>query len=264
LVDRFWGVLIALGLHGPLLSARTFWGERIEVTFPDYRCIYHHGLIDGREFPVEHFLVHFLEEGDVCIDVGANVGFYTTLFSVLVGKSGKVYAFEPTPRTFSILTRNTARKANVVLINKALMEGTGKRDLIDYGVERSGLNAIALSPSEEREASHLLSVDAITLDSYCSAHNVRPTFIKIDTEGAEKMVLTGGRHTLIEQRPVLIVEVQRESPQEVVALLGEYGYKAYKFIGNNAVPYVEGQLLQCPNMLFRHESDSRKIELYGN
>ena len=82
----------------------------MQVTFPDYRSIYHHGLIDGRELPVENFLVQFLKEGDVCIDVGANVGFYTLLTSALVGESGRIYAFEPTPRTFHILTSNSIQK----------------------------------------------------------------------------------------------------------------------------------------------------------
>jgi len=266
LIDRFWKIVIALGLHGSLLSARTFWGDRMMVTFPDYRCIYHHGLIDGRELPVENFLVHLLREGDVCLDVGANVGFYTLLSSALVGESGKVYSFEPTPRTFGILTANTAKKNNVTRINVALMETEGKRKLADYGVEKSGLNAVVQSGDQHEDAevgmrSTVLSVEATTLDSYCSEHNIRPTFMKIDTEGAEEMVLKGGHTTLAAHHPTLIIEVQREAPENVVAFLAALGYQAYQFVGNAPMPFAIGDTLVCPNLLFMYTSDEKNKAL---
>ena len=253
-IDRFWKIVIALGLHSSFLTARTFWGDSMQVTFPDYRSIYHHGLIDGRELPVENFLVQFLKEGDVCIDVGANVGFYTLLTSALVGESGRIYAFEPTPRTFHILTSNSIQKKNVVRINAALMESGGERNLVDYGAEKSGLNTILpTSPSDGMRA-NMLSVTATTLDSYCISHNVSPTFIKIDTEGAEELVLKGGQKTLATHHPALIIEVQRESPHGVLSRLSSLGYQAYQFVGNTPVPYATGDALACPNMLFMYGS----------
>ncbi|OGY46292.1 MAG: hypothetical protein A2840_02385 [Candidatus Buchananbacteria bacterium RIFCSPHIGHO2_01_FULL_47_11b] len=254
IIDRLWKIIIALGLHSPFLTARTFWGDHMKVVFPDYRSIYHHGLIDGRELPVENFLIQFLQEGDVCIDVGANVGFYTLLASTLVGESGKVHAFEPTPRTFNILMTNSIKKKNVVRVNAALMETEGKRNLVDYGAEKSGLNTIFPTSSHEGVQPNLLSVKTTTLDSYCLSHHIRPTFIKIDTEGAEEMVLKGSHKILTAHHPALIIEVQRESPQSVVALLVVLGYRAYQFIGNTPMPYADGDTLACPNMLFIHEN----------
>jgi len=257
LVDAYWRGIIALGLHKPFLDARTFWGDHMQVTFPDYRSIYHHGLIDGRELPVENFFVQFLQEGDVCIDIGANVGFYTMLASALVGDTGKVHAFEPTPRTFAILTANSVDKKNVVRINNALMETEGERNLVDYGAEKSGLNTIISNENLPEEIQSnakatVYAVETITLDSYCLSHNIRPTFIKIDTEGAEEMVLKGGRKILAASRPVLVIEVQRESLQSVVALLADLKYEAYQFMGNTPVPYSNGDTLLCPNMLFMY------------
>ncbi|OGG41020.1 hypothetical protein A2118_02125 [Candidatus Kaiserbacteria bacterium GWA2_50_9] len=257
LIDRYWKIAIALGFHDSFLTARTFWGEYMQVTFPDYRCIYHHGLIDGRELPVEDFLVQFIKEGDVCVDVGANVGFYTLLFSALVGERGRVYAFEPTPRTFGILRKNSSDKQNVTLVNVALMEMEGERNLADYGAEKSGLNTVLPKSSNNGIRPSLLSVEVMTLDSYCFVHNIRPTFIKIDVEGAEEMVLMGGRKTLAEHHPVLIVEVQREASQPVVALLSDLGYQAYQFVDNTPVPFVAGDTLGCPNMLFMHDKTRR-------
>lgn len=250
LIDRFWKIAIALRLHGPFLTARTFWGDRMQVVFPGYRSVYHHGLIDGRELPVQNFLVQFLKEGDVCLDVGANIGFYTLLASALVGESGRVYAFEPTPRTFNILTTNSDTKKNVVRVNAALMDAEGKKELADYGAEMSGLNTMFPSDAPRNASVETHLVQATTLDAYCKSHDIRPTFIKIDTEGAEEAVLLGGRQTLAAHHPVLVIEVQREAPLGVVAFLAALGYEAYQFIGNVPVPYVRKEALACPNMLF--------------
>jgi len=254
IIDRYWTIVIALGLHDSFLRARTFWGDRMQVTFPDYRSIYHHGIIDGRELPVENFLVQSLQEGDMCLDVGANVGFYTLLASALVGNSGNVYAFEPTPRTFAILRKNSADKKNVICVNVALMEAQGKRKLSDYGAEKSGLNTVLPISFQNGEKTTVLSVDAMTLDSYCHDHSIRPTLIKIDTEGAEEMVLKGASKTLALYHPVLIIEVQRDTPQNIVALLADFGYQAYQFVENTVVLYTNRDKLQCPNMLFVYEN----------
>lgn len=253
-IDRYWKTIIAFGLHDSFLKARTFWGDSMKVTFPDYRSIYHHGLIDGRELPVENFFVNHIRKGDVFIDVGANVGFYTLLASVLVGDSGKVHAFEPTPRTFNILTENSRDKRNVIRVNVALTERSGKTELADYGIEKSGLNTIVPVSSSIGSKPNILTVDTMTLDSYCSSRSIKPTFIKIDTEGAEEIVLKGGRKTLMAYHPALIVEVQREAPQNVVTFLSDLGYKSYQFIENTPIQYTNGDALKCPNMLF----------IYGN
>lgn len=253
IIDKYWKVVIRLGLHDSFLFATTFWGDQMRVTFPDYRSIYHHGLIDGRELPVEDYLVRNLREGDTFIDVGANIGFYSLLASALVGKFGKVYAFEPTPRTFTLLVWNTSAKSNVILKQAALMERAGVRELSDYGVEKSGLNTIIpLSIPDDIEPTKI-SVEATTLDAYCSEYDIRPTLIKIDTEGAEEMVLRGGREILTTHHPVLIIEVQRKSPETVIELLESVGYRAQHYIENTVVPYNIGEPLQCPNMLFTYQ-----------
>ena len=47
-----------------------------------------------------------VKEGDIVIDIGANIGYFTLLFAKLVGPAGKVYSFEPEPSNFSILKKN--------------------------------------------------------------------------------------------------------------------------------------------------------------
>jgi FkbM family methyltransferase len=50
-----------------------------------------------------------LRPGDVCLDIGAHIGYFTLLASRLVGADGHVYAFEPTPATYEALCANLRR-----------------------------------------------------------------------------------------------------------------------------------------------------------
>ena len=78
-------------------------------------------LTDEPEF---NMLNKWLNKGDNVLDVGANVGHYTTRFSHLVGATGRVIAFEPVPETFELLASNAARLSvrNVTLLNVAASE----------------------------------------------------------------------------------------------------------------------------------------------
>ena len=66
----------------------------------------------------------FVEYDDVVLDIGANIGYYTVVFSKLVGPNGKVHAFEPIPENFDILNNNIKKLKlkNSRIYNFALME----------------------------------------------------------------------------------------------------------------------------------------------
>ena len=49
---------------------------------------------------------------DICLDIGANIGWYTTLLQKIVGQKGSVHAFEPVPKTFSLLEKNAKLNSN--------------------------------------------------------------------------------------------------------------------------------------------------------
>ena len=74
------------------------------------------------------FVKDMIKEGDIVIDIGAHIGYYTLLFSKLVGKTGKVFAFEAHPDNFTLLKQNveTNGYTNVVVENKAVSNYNGK------------------------------------------------------------------------------------------------------------------------------------------
>jgi FkbM family methyltransferase len=86
----------------------------------------------------------FIKQGDVVIDVGANIGYYTVLFSKLVGDDGKVIAFEPTTHFGEVLRRNieTNNLSNVEVIDFGL-SNTSQSLMIDIGPSSATLHSPA-------------------------------------------------------------------------------------------------------------------------
>jgi FkbM family methyltransferase len=128
--------------------------------------------------------------GTVALDVGANVGAFTLLLARWVRPGGRVYAFEPAPGAVDGLVRHLALNGvgdAVSVVRAAVSSSSGTATLTADGA--SGTNRLAESPGGER-------VETVTIDDFCAREGVRPTFIKIDVEGAELDVLRGARETI--------------------------------------------------------------------
>lgn len=161
----------------------------------------------GFEDPVYEALSACIQPGELFVDVGANVGFYSLTIAERVGPSGKVIAFEPGPKTVERLRGHVARNpsvgARVDVRQVAVSDRSGTCVLHDYGAGDSGKlsgrsngNAAAVARVEVRQA---------TLDEELSGQT--PSLIKIDVEGLEPEVLLGARQTLRRARPVVVIEV---------------------------------------------------------
>ena len=185
------------------------------------------------EFETET-LKKIIKEGDVVIDIGANIGYYTLLFAKLVGGKGKVFAFEPDPDNFQLLKKNVEINGyqNVVLERKALSNKNGKTKLYLCDFNRG---AHRIFESELCKKS--IEIETVRLDDYFSKlHLNEPiSFIKMDTEGSELGVIEGMRSILQENKdmkimtefaPFSIKEYGRK-PEELMNVLTENGFKLY-------------------------------------
>jgi len=85
-------------------------------------------------------------------------------------------------------------------------------------------------------------VPLMTLDAYCQSMP-RVDFMKIDVEGAEHLVLRGGKQMLMKHHPAIIVERNTESEHEVVAMLGELGYQITSITGRRLTLPIDPE---CP------------------
>ena len=172
--------------------------------------------------PEEAEVRRVIRKDDTVLDIGANFGVFTKLFSQLVGPQGSVIAFEPVPLTFRTLAAGVKRyrRSNVQTMNKAVSDHVGPVFMVVPQYEESlGDNLYQASIVHSAEAPETFSIEAITIDSL---RLPRVDFMKIDVEGHELEVLHGSRQTLERHHPTLMVEVT--SSRTVEYLCGEMGY----------------------------------------
>jgi FkbM family methyltransferase len=164
-----------------------------------------------------------LGRGQTAVDVGANVGAHSLVFSELVGTRGTVYAFEPQRILFQLLCANMALngRVNVHCRPEALGEAAGSSCVppLNYAVEEN-FGAAALRDGGDGERVPVLTLDSLDLP--------RCNLLKIDVEGMELRVLQGARQTIERCRPLLYVENDRaEKSAALIAYLMELGYDLY-------------------------------------
>jgi FkbM family methyltransferase len=167
-----------------------------------------------------------LRPGGTVLDVGANVGYYTLLASVLVGDAGKVHAFEPEPKNAEFLRRHLRinGRRNVTVQQAAVSDRAGTARFAFGGGTGTG----HLGETGE------LEVRTLRLDDYCAEHGLAPAAIKIDVEGAEMSVLQGARETLARHRPVLFLSTHGpEVHAASLAFLRGLGYGVRPILGGD-------------------------------
>ena len=159
-------------------------------------------LMEGSwERPLTEAMLDNIRDGDVVIDVGANVGYYTLLAARKVGPRGHVIAFEPDPTSFAILKRNAEANGfrNVTIEQKALSNRRGKLRLY-LSSQNQGDHRIF--PAEEKRPS--IEVETLPLDEYVLPSG-RLSFVKIDTQGAEGIIIEGMAKTIRNHPEIKII-----------------------------------------------------------
>jgi FkbM family methyltransferase len=156
--------------------------------------------------------------GDVVFDVGCNAGGMALMMSRLVGPRGIVLAFEASPRIVDKTHYNLVHAGchNVTLFHKAVWRTSGALVNMAPG---SHLN------DRIEEATTGMTVRTVALDDLAAAGDFRPSFIKMDIEGAELDALRGSTRLLAEVRPILVLE-QAPDDMSCHQLLTEAGYVA--------------------------------------
>lgn len=134
-----------------------------------------------------------IQPGMTVFDIGANIGFYTRMFSQLVGPQGRVVAVEPAARALRILERNCADLHNVILIEGAVGADCGRADI----VQPRAIDTAFIRPGTG-------PIEVTTLDHIASLYGI-PQVIKIDVEGAELLAFRGGA-TVFATRPLIMFE----------------------------------------------------------
>ncbi len=171
-------------------------------------------------------------EGMTVVDLGANIGYYTLLAAKLVGRKGRVFAFEPAPDNFSLLLKNIEANGydNIIPVQKAVSNETGTTKLFLCEVNR-GDHRIYQS-HDNRES---ITVDVTTLDNFFENEQYPIDVIKMDIQGAEMAALQGMTEIVLKNDSLKIItefwptvlQSFGFSPLEFLNKLIEYGFTLY-------------------------------------
>ena len=132
----------------------------------------------------------------VVLDVGANVGKWTESLLEAEPKA-RVYAFEPSTEGFRELAKKFSTMSNVQIVKAAVGNVSGSATLWS-DTPGSGLASLTRRKLDHFNIDFDVSeeVDVVTLDEWCEFNEVSPNLIKVDVEGHELDVLSGGVNTL--------------------------------------------------------------------
>lgn len=207
--------------------AHLFFGQPMTVVLPEVisEQIYSYGFFDEI---VTGLALRAVGKGDVVLDVGAHFGYFSLLFSHLVGESGQVVSFEPTPSTFTVLKRNTADLRNVTTLNMAAGRQSGRLAISDFGLTYSAWNTLSGSsrmPGVLTKPKARVEVEVVRLDDWCKRELIQPSVIKIDAENFEAEVVGGLAETLLRSRPRVLMETGSEQAIQAGRALLDLGYE---------------------------------------
>lgn len=222
-------------LHGIIVS-RLFPpfaevdGHRIYVDASDSLGLMRNvGIFEPFETEVLKERIH---PGDVVVDIGANIGYYTLIFARIAGEHGHVYAFEPDPLNFGLLKKNVEINGyrNVTLVQKAVADTDGMLHLY-LCEENRGDHRIY----DSRDNRGSIEIEAVRLDTYFRDRNINIGFIKMDIQGAEYSALRGMQEVLRRNRDLKIateywpIGLHRcgTAPGEYLAALLNSGFTFY-------------------------------------
>jgi FkbM family methyltransferase len=205
--------------------------QRILLNSFKHKGYWWHGK--NREYDAMLACAQLITSGNTVIEVGSHIGYLTSYFAHLTGTEGRVIAFEPSEENATYLAKNTERLNQVSIDRRGLSNYSGTASFFvepltgqnnslhhDYAVLDE--NAARAGTAAERAE---IQIEVTTLDAFCSEQNITPHFIKIDVEGAELEALQGMHMVLTQSRPVVMIELTRET-RKCVDMLRQHDYVA--------------------------------------
>jgi len=191
------------------------------------------------ETEVQSYYARILKPGSVALDIGANIGAHTLRMARIVGRAGKVIAFEPTDYAYGKLVRNLALNPDlepVVESYQSYLSNTDEATIpsaITAAWPLYGSNGHALDVSDGLPH-ETTGAKATTLDTFLTEHpDGHPSLIKLDVDGCEMDVLEGSLGLLNQHQPPMIIELApyvfqngEEDVVEILNFLTASGYQS--------------------------------------
>lgn len=236
------------------LKVQTFFGYSMHIFSCDEDLWFYGAITDLAEVKLTKFILKNIKPDDIFLDIGTHHGFYTLLVHRLLKECGTIHSFEPTKLHFNILKKNIKNKNNIHINKLALYSKEGNLQFYEHGRGSSTIdkNFFNQTNNFKHEKFNEIKVKRTTLDQYCERLNIKPTFLKIDVEGAEFDVLLGAQQTLKKYSPTIAMEVWR-SPLDysnhikAINFLIKNNYKPFK-INSDGSTHLINQIIPNNNV----------------
>lgn len=216
--------------------------ENLKINLPKTgpaSLIYYQGVSEPN---TADFVQRFLREGMTLVDIGAHIGEYTLIAAKSVGSLGQVHAFEPQEQMFPFLKKNVElNKLNWVTVNRsAVSEKSGEVEFEIF--DEPAVSSIRKEKQIDIDKNaKFVRVSTTSLDSYWSDRSHRLDLVKVDVEGAEKLVFEGAKELMTlpaTKAPTWIFEYAPSSysmfnyqADDLLNMLRNYGYQIYQYCG---------------------------------
>tara|TARA_Y100000992_G_scaffold302061_1_gene274766 strand:- start:3078 stop:3881 length:804 start_codon:yes stop_codon:yes gene_type:complete len=191
-------------------------GFSLKVNLIDHPSRILYSYRNNYEYETIGLCKDILKEGDVVIDIGANVGYFSYIFNLAVGNKGKVYSFEPNPEVYNFLEDNLSRFSSSKVYQQFVSD---KENKIKY-----------TSPNSLFEE---LSTETVSINNFINEKKI--DLIKIDIDGLDFLALKGcSKYLESKSKPKIIIEIGENSEREhnihyneIFIYLENMGYKAF-------------------------------------
>ncbi len=197
-------------------------------------------------------LIEACRDKHCVLDIGGHIGLVALPMSQAVAPGGRVFCFEPGAANLEFLrfhlTRNNA--ANVEVVESLVGDSDGETEFFEQD-GATGQNSIVVK--KNYDAYRRVRRRQVTLDTFCTAHDLHPEVVKIDVEGAEISVLRGAHNTLRRDRPVIFLSVHPaelellgESTENLMREIDAIGYDCHEVDGSPVERFRLAEYLVTP------------------
>ncbi|KAA3633303.1 MAG: FkbM family methyltransferase [Bacteroidetes bacterium] len=228
-------VVYPINKKGVVRKCFTFFGSKMEIVLPaDLDVFLLKAKTPDSEIRLTRYLIQNLKEGDIFVDAGAHLGFYSLLASKLIGPARKVYSIEASKAVFGVLKRNTQPSKNIKVYNLAVGLKEDILEFHEYPILYSEHNTIR--PDRFNQSDWIrknpplkVKVEANRLDAMLEDWMIHPDFIKIDIEGAQYDAIAGLKSCLEFCKPEVAMAYQargrsNHAHNKALVIAKKYGY----------------------------------------
>ncbi len=237
--------------------------------FPLYRSLYYlYKKLSDRQ--VKKIMGMIIRSGDIVLDIGANIGYYSETMAGLTGPEGRVFAFEPSLRNYHHLLNASKQLPQIRPLQAAVSDVTGTA----YLYESANMNVDHRMYKTE-EGQQVQEVHTIRLDDYFP-DTTGISFVKIDVQGFELSVLKGMRELIARNQQMIILceywpyglKQAGTDKDELLSLIKSFGLE-YLLVGQHQSSSTVGTAIRkidaggsgsYGDLLLYHSSSTARIQ----